>query len=548
MKCLFVPLLLSLIARAANGEQQCISPTGIGENPGEIPASQITSLQANIGLPYIVLVLLDVVSDAIAGGNYETPIQFRFIGIVGMNCYNVLAAYQPNALDIWGRGDRRLCVNEFASPEELNAHEQLANVYSFAYGFTQTLPESLAAVTAVMENILGLPMSNVQSDSPDPSTPWGLAQVLVDEMADFMSTDGWNANGSLSGSNNKMPYKDFEYTDENGNEYTPYKPNPSKFKKTGNNNGNGKKKCKTPDPWNWEPLEDTNGFGFFCRQEHVTPHIGFTGRLLGLTEEDYESFSSPLPNYDWCEEADFVVERTRDMATSDTQKMEVEFFDNKFFSLVPLQVGWQLQKGQSLFEFWFFFMALDVAMYDATLLVWRDKVLFDLVRPTTVVHNAKADEFIETFAGPGQGVDTIKAQDWQPFVRTMPHAEYPSGSSCICTTFAEIMTELTGSDSTQGIPLQQVVPAGSSKTEPGTTPATDLTLVYNAWSEVAQVCGGSRVNGGMHFSQAVPAGEQLCTGVASLVVDKALLLLNGDPAGAMADFDDRSIRVKSKAY
>lgn len=283
--------------------------------------------------------------------NYETPIQLRHANIVGMNSYNVLAPYQPDALDIWGRGIRRYCVDEFSSPDQLNAHEQVTGAYIFAYTIIRTMPETVPAMTEIMENFLGLPMSNLYIEPPDMGTPWGLVKVMVDEMINYMDTDGWNSDGSLTRRVNKLRYEEFEYTDENDNTYIPYEPTRNKLpkeKKGSERKGLGKQKgsekeekCQTPDPWNWEPLQDSNDFGFFCKQEHVTPHIGFTGRLLGLSEEEYESFSSPLPDYDWCEqEADFAVERTRNMATSDTQKMEVEFFDNKFFSLLPLQINW----------------------------------------------------------------------------------------------------------------------------------------------------------------------------------------------------------------
>lgn len=42
------------------------------------------------------------------------------------------------------------------------------------------------------------------------------------------------------------------------------------------------------------------------------------------------------------------------------------------------------------------------------------------------------DELVETYAGPDLGVATIKAEEWEPFIRTMPHSEYPSASACIC--------------------------------------------------------------------------------------------------------------------
>merc|ERR1719446_131775 len=38
-----------------------------------------------------------------------------------------------------------------------------------------------------------------------------------------------------------------------------------------------------------------------------------------------------------------------------------------------------------------------------------------------------------TFFGP---VD-IAARDFEAFIRVMPHPEFPSGSSCLCTTYQE---------------------------------------------------------------------------------------------------------------
>jgi hypothetical protein len=107
-----------------------ISPSGTGDLPGEIPISQIDALQANGDLPYLWLSMVGAASDNIVA-NYETPIQFRHANIVGMNSYNVLAPYQPEALDIWGRGTRRICVDELSAPGELNAHEQVTGAYVF---------------------------------------------------------------------------------------------------------------------------------------------------------------------------------------------------------------------------------------------------------------------------------------------------------------------------------------------------------------------------------------------------------------------------------
>jgi hypothetical protein len=354
-------------------------------------------------------------------------------------------------------------------------------------------------------------------------------------LQEFSESDGWNSDGSSADTAafNKMPYKDFAFMDAAGNEYEPYEPK--------KNPKQGRYK------WFWEPLLEADGKGYFTRQQHVTPYCGFTGRLLGMDDEDYKAFSSPDPQYDYVLGAEYVLSQTNTMATSDEQKMAVEFFDSKFTSLLPLQIGWSLRSGLTEFEFWHYDMTLVNVMYDATMLVWRDKVLWDRVRPTTVVHGIKGQEETMTFAGPGEGSNMVKGVDWQPYIRTMPHAEYPSGSSCICTAYAEALELLTGSDDID-MPLEQVFAPGSSRLEPGITPTSEVKLTFEKWSEVAAECGGSRLYGGMHFEQSVPAGNALCTGMAALVVDRALKLKEGDETGAIADFDDRSIHVKTKKY
>jgi hypothetical protein len=154
----------------------------------------------------------------------------------------------------------------------------------------------------------------------------------------------------------------------------------------------------------------------------VTPHIGFTGRLYGVTSAEYEAFSSPLPAYNYCTEAQATVQATKNVATSDHDKMEVELYDNKFTSLLPIQIKWSLALGFSLFEFWYYDMVLVTTMYDATLLVWRDKVLFNMVRPPTVIHALYRNASLLTYGGPYQGVQTIQGRDWQAYIRTMSHA------------------------------------------------------------------------------------------------------------------------------
>ena len=139
-----------------------------------------------------------------------------------------------------------------------------------------------------------------------------------------------------------------------------------------------------------------------------------------MTVSEYESFSVPEPNYDYCEEADFVLSEANKMASDDKKKLEIELFDSKFTSLLPMQINWAIQNQKSSFDFWYYDMVLVTTMYDAMMLVWREKVTFNAVRPTTVVSLLKGEEEVQSYAGPFEGSRKISGFDWQPFIRTMP--------------------------------------------------------------------------------------------------------------------------------
>lgn len=63
------------------------------------------------------------------------------------------------------------------------------------------------------------------------------------------------------------------------------------------------------------------------------------------------------------------------------------------------------------------------------------QIRHDLPRPTTMVKLELGDTLVEAYAGADKGVQTMKASEWEPFVRTMPHSEYPSTSSCLCQVY-----------------------------------------------------------------------------------------------------------------
>ena len=154
-----------------------------------------------------------------------------------------------------------------------------------------------------------------------------------------------------------------------------------------------------------------------------------------------------------------------------------------------------------------------------------------MIRPPTLISRDMSNELVTAYAGPYEGLQTFPAKEWQPYIRTMPHAEFPSGSSCVCEASNQALQLITGLDSfteagLAGPPaLILEVLKGSSKIEPGSVPANDLNLLYSSWSEISDVCGQSRLNGGMHFYESVPAGIELCTGIGDTTVEAVFGLL-----------------------
>ena len=178
----------------------CFAPKGIS-NTTDISFDQINSLLNGTALgnplPYLFLPLAEPLINALVQ-TYETPIQFRQVLYHGNVNYNVAAMFHPTALDIWGKKDKKICLDQFTSESDKNIYEQVAIAYSFAYISLTTAPASKNAIMDIMDNVLKLPMNYILNDEdPDVGTPWGLAKACVDQITKYAESDGWNADGSM---------------------------------------------------------------------------------------------------------------------------------------------------------------------------------------------------------------------------------------------------------------------------------------------------------------------------------------------------------------
>src|SRR6266567_5728787 len=93
-----------------------------------------------------------------------------------------------------------------------------------------------------------------------------------------------------------------------------------------------------------------------------------------------------------------------------------------------------------------------------------------------------------------------------PTFPTPPFPEYVSDQSAYSAAAASILAAWTGSDH---FGYSVTLAAGSSKIEPGATPAHAVVLRWDTFSEGADEAGVSRRYGGLHFRRADVAGRQL---------------------------------------
>jgi len=216
------------------------------------------------------------------------------------------------------------------------------------------------------------------------------------------------------------------------------------------------------------------------------------------------------------------------MGTNETAKMLVEYFDDKISVTVSILFALDQLLGWSWEERQVFLTGFTASEYDAVVQAWHEKVRWDRVRPTTLIKEDD-DVQIETYAGPYQGVKVINSRDFEAYKRVMPHSEYPSGSSCICRTAQRFVETLLAERWGITTPISFPIPfptganpetgeyvgfaAGSSRIEPGVTPSQNLYIQMESLAQLSEICGESRLWGGMHFTASVAAGAELCDGL-----------------------------------
>lgn len=362
------------------------------------------------------------------------------------------------------------------------------------------------------------------------STPIGIGNREGYDTGRLMMVDGWNSKGHLTvpQSQYRLPFQDF----------TNYEPknSPWELKYT----------------FKWQPLLESNGRGFFFRQEHVTPQAG-SAMMFSFTKEELVNRKTPLlyknssalageeRNDDLHHIKALAVQTVSASARLNTRKRIIaEFMDNKIksfisqsnpsgvlsiaaalrFVVLPKYLNWNMDDDI------IYGMAVNLVSLDSTIIAWKEKRRNDNIRPTgqTMKYLFEGRRF-RVWGGPGKPPVHIKAENWQPYIRTMPHSEYPSGSACLCSSLVE--HALIYSKGKNKLPFEVTIPKGSSQFHPRKMPPRDFKLRIPSLKSWSVLCARSRIWAGVHFRPSLKAGSNLCRGAGRRAQDVVESLLSG---------------------
>ena len=240
------------------------------------------------------------------------------------------------------------------------------------------------------------------------------------------------------------------------------------------------------------------------------------------------------PDYDYKIESELVLQRLAETAMNITRKAVIETMDFKADVTNLLQINHWSAFNPTYEQNVIFETGNRIAEYQGALLSWREKMRYNLIRPTTIIQSGKfTDDYITTYGGPFQGIQTIRTQDFQPYIRTMPHSEYPSGSTCICRMLKDHIDEYVQNEygapslPVQFIFLRFIINQQLSAIEPGSG-VEFVTFPYQTMQQLYEDCAQSRLWGGMHFTAAIQASDKLCSNIGQGIYDYLQGLLSGN--------------------
>ena len=429
------------------------------------------------------------------------PMVARALAITHTAIFDAWAAYDAKAV-----GTRLGASLRRPAPERTDFNKKTAISYAACRALADLFPAQIAKLDAKMY-ALGYDPTN---KSVDTSTAVGIGNVAAAVLLEYRHHDGSNQLGDLSASH--VPYSD----------YTGYAP------------------VNTPDaisdPSHWQPLRVSDGHGGTVVQTFIAPHWGKV-KPFALTSTDQFRPGPPvaISSAAFRTQVDQIIQYTRYL--DDRQKAIAEYWADGPASELP-PGHWAMfatfvsnRDKHTLDDDAKLFFAMTNAVFDGGIVAWEAKRFYDYVRPVTAVHYLYAGQTLPYYDG-----QVVAGEAWQPYQVatsvTPPFAEYISGHSIFSRSAAEVLRNFTGSDSFGN---QATIPAGSSRVQPGTVPAHDVTLYWATFTEAADEAGISRRYGGIHFVQGDLVSRELGAKVGHLAWQKALNYIRDPKLGSLTN-------------
>jgi hypothetical protein len=444
--------------------------------------------------------------------------------------YDAWAAYDEDAVGTEFRGALRRPVEE-----RTEANKERAISYAAYRALVDLLPQGVNSTYKPLMRELGYDPNNMSTDI---ETPAGIGNVACLAVLEFRHHDKSNQLGDMAsvGKPEGAGAPTSAYRDWTG--YRPVNP-PSMVPEH----------LSLSKPLNldhWQPLFYTNSTGSLVLQSFEDSHWCYVIPFAMSKGDDFRSFlpSGPFrygsPEYQL--QAEELITISANL--TDRQKMIAEYWWDGPKTVQPPGHWIQFALTISARDHHFLdddvkmFFALNNTLLDAGIAAWDAKRTYDSVRPVTAIEALYRGRKIRAWGGPGKGTIEMDGAQWTPYQSatspTPPFPDFVSGHSTYSAAAARILGLWTGSDHFgESVLLAQ----GSSKIEPGITPAEPVILKWDTFTEAADEAGMSRRYGGIHFARADLGGRELGRLVADRVWAKAKSYFDGSAAGPAPSFE-----------
>jgi hypothetical protein len=422
--------------------------------------------------------------------------------------------------DAWAAYDDRAIGTQLAdalrrpASERTLANKEQAISYAAYRALVDVLPVDTNSVYIPLMKQLGY---DPNDNSADIETPTGIGNVACAAVLEYRHHDKSNQLGDLA----QGPYSDWTgYAPVN----TP-SPVPSR--------------AAPFDPNRWQPLTYVNSTGDLMTQRFVGAQWSQVTPFALTSGDQYRSLVASLGpakygTREYQEQAEELIALSAGL--TDQQKMIAEYWSDGPNSEQPpghwaLFAQWISERDHhTLDDDVKMFLVLSNAIFDAGIAAWDAKRAYDSVRPSTAIPFLFRGKTIRSWGGPGKGTIEMDGGNWIPYQAatfpTPPFPDYVSGHSAYSAAAAAILERWTGSSRFGN---SVTIPAGSSKIEPGTTPAHAITLHWETFADAASEAGMSRRYGGIHFRAADLAGRLLGRAAAEGAWTKAQSYIEGTP-------------------